>query len=303
MEPRTSVDLPPIGRRGTLARPPRTYGFYRDFIEHAVRTNAPPSPDLIQHNKHLASWEAYLGIAEVSSFPVRLYAAITDLCNARCTFCPYATENATGRQVQLADIERADWLKFVERFDPNSALGEPLIHPQIAEILETVRQQAPYIKLGLTTNASLLDARVISAVVGHLTSMVVSINAARKETYEAVMKPLKWEQTLGNLRALAEEKARLGTSLPEVQGSIVVHRHNLDELPEFPAVLRALGIDSMRLLVMTVPQPVESRRLFTTDDLVHQEPAKANRAFRDLVAEAERHGVRMVNRPPVLAEV
>jgi MoaA/NifB/PqqE/SkfB family radical SAM enzyme len=300
--PSSGVDLRPIGRRGTVARPSGSYEFYKDFIEQAVRTGAPPSPELIKYNKRLASWEAYLGVAEVSSFPVRFYAAITDLCNARCTFCPYATENATGRHIQLADIERADWLRFVERFDPNSALGEPLIHPQIAEILEAVRRQAPFIKVGITTNASLLSPRVIRTVVGHLSAMTVSLNAARKETYERVMKPLKWDQTLANLTALAAEKKRLGTTLPDVQGSVVVHRHILDELPEVPSVLRSVGIDSMRVLVMTVPKPVESRQLFTQADLIHHEPARANRAFRELVREAERNGVRLVNRPPVLAE-
>ena len=293
---------PPEGRRGLVARPPGDYQFFKRSIEDAVRTDAPPSLELIEHNKRLASWEAYLGVSEVSSFPVRVYAAITDLCNARCTFCSYATENATGRRIELADIERADWLKFVERFDPNSALGEPLVHPDIAKILEAVRRQAPFIELGITTNASLLDERVIRAVVGHLSFMTVSLNAARKETYEQVMKPLKWDRTLANLRALAEAKRRDGTNLPEVHASVVVHRHVLDELPEFPRVLRSVGIETMRVLVMSTPPPIASRRLYTQADQIHHEPARANRALRELQVEADRHGVRVLHPPPVLAE-
>ena len=295
-------DQPPTGRRGFVARPTGDYLYYKRFIETAVRTNAEPSPELIENNRRLASWEAYLGVAEVSSFPVRVYAAITDLCNARCTFCSYATENATGRRIELADIERADWLKFVERFDPNSALGEPLVHPDIAGILEAVRRQAPFIKLGITTNASLLNERVIRAVVGHLSVMTVSLNAARKETYEEVMQPLSWDRTLGNLRRLAEEKRRAGARLPQVHASVVVHRNVLDELPEFPRVLRSVGIDTMRVLVMSTPPPIASRPLYTQADQIHHEPARANQALRDLQAEADRHGVRVLHPPPVLAE-
>ena len=293
---------PPAGRRGFVERPPGNYEFFKWSIENAVQTDAAPSKKLIVHNKNLASWEAYLGVTEVSSFPVRVYAAITDLCNARCTFCSYATENATGRRIELADIERADWLKFVERFDPNSALGEPLIHPDIAAILEAVRRQAPFIELGITTNASLLGPRVIRAVVGHLSVMTVSLNAARKETYERVMKPLQWDDTLANLRALAEEKQRVGTNLPEVHASVVVHRHVLDELPELPRVVRSVGIDTMRVLVMSTPPPIASRRLYSQEDQIHHEPARANQAFRDLMVEAARHGVRLLHPLPVLSE-
>lgn len=295
-------DEPPDGRRGFVPRPPGEYAFYKEFIEDAVRTNAPPAPELIANNKILASWEAYLGIGKVSSFPVVVGAAVTDVCNARCSFCSYAPETATGRRVALADIERADWLRFVERFFPNSALGEPFVHPQIAEIFEAVRRQAPYIKVGITTNAALLTPRINRAIVGLVSQMAVSINAARPESYERLMAPLKWDRTMANLTALAEEKARVGTDLPDVQGSIVVHRHNLDELPEFPAVLRAVGIDKMRVLVMSVPRPIASRQLFGHEDLIHHEPARANRAFRALEVEAARLGVRLINRPPTLVE-
>jgi hypothetical protein len=298
----TALSSPPPGRRGHAIKPKGTYEFYKEVIETAVRTDAPPSPELIVANSRLAQWEAYLGIGKVSSFPVNLYLAVTDLCNARCLFCSYAPESSSARILRVSDIARADWLKFVECFYPNSALGDALVHPQIAQILGEVRRLAPFIKMGMTTNAALLTDEVIEAVVGHLSMMAISLNAARKETYEHVMSPLKWEVTLGNLQRLTRRMRELGTDKPDIQASIVVHKHNLDELPELPAVLSSIDIRKMRVLVMNVPKPIKSRQLYTGDDLVHHHPAKANAAFAELRAQCVQHGISLVSPLPVLRE-
>ncbi len=300
---REMAGVPPPGLRGHVPKPhDGSHVYYKNYIETAIATDAPPSLELIHNNKMLGLWEAYLGIGKVSSFPVVLHMAITDICNARCKFCSYAPETSSARVLKASDIARADWLKFVERFFPNSALGEPLVHPQIASILSEVRRLAPFIKIGITTNASLMNDAVLTAIVGHLSVMAVSMNAARKETYERDMAPLKWETTLGNLRRLADLKKALNTNKPEVHASVVVHKHNIDELPELPAVLASVGIDRLRILVMSIPKPIQSRRLYNADDLIHHDPRRANRCFEQLRNECATHGVTLVFELPVLAE-
>lgn len=298
-----SLDHPLASRRrGRGPRPSGNYERHLEFIRNAIATDAPPSPELIAENKQLAAWEAYLGIGELSSFPVALHLAITDVCNARCLFCSYTPENATNRTVRLSDIARADWLKFVERFYPNSALGDPLVHPEIVPILRRIREQAPFVKMGMTTNAALLSNEIVEAITGHLHSMAVSLNAARRQTYEIVMAPLKWDVTIDNLKRLTSRMREQGTDKPEIQGSVVVHRHNLDELPEMPALLKSIGIDRMRVLVMTLPKPVASRKLYGPEDLIHHEPRKANRIFAELRQECAVHNVAIVGQLPTLAE-
>lgn len=291
----------PEGRRGMPPKPPGSYEFFKASIEEAVRTNAPPSLKLIDHNASLAWWEAYLGIGKVSSFPPNLFLAITDVCNARCLFCSYDPTELSNKILRVSDIERADWLKFVKFFNPNCANAEPLAHPQAAELFAAIRRQAPFIRMNMITNASLLTDKIANSILGHLDMMQVSLNAARKETYERDM-ALKWETTLANLKRLNERKQELGLDKPEVRVSIVVHRYNIDELPEMPTLLRSLGIDAMRVIVMNYPHRIKSRNLYDFEDMIYHDPKRANASFRQLKQECAIHGVQLVSPLPMLAE-
>ncbi|HMN71962.1 MAG TPA: radical SAM protein [Rhodoblastus sp.] len=267
-----------------------------------MRTDAAPSPDLIVANQRLTQWEAYLGIGQVSSFPVSVYFALTDVCNARCAFCSYSPEVAANRRVDLQDIQRADWLKFSKLFLPNGNLSEPLAHPQIAEIFAAVRKLAPFINLSVGTNGSLLNDRVIYAVTGYMKMMYVSINAARKSTYEAIMPPLKWEKTISNLARLRDHKVKLGTHLPEVIASVVANRYNIDELPELPSLLHGLGIEQLRIHILNVQGPISDRTLMAAADTPQATPAASNRSFRALECECEKYGVRLTHTLPAFDE-
>ncbi len=300
--PATSVttvptDKPPV-RRAHPKKPPGRYEDWKTIVEEAVRTNAPPSPHLIEANIQLGAWEAYLGIGKVSSFPVYMHVTITDVCNARCGFCGYSPDISSNRRLKVEDIERADWLKFCKQLNPNGGLNEPLSHPQIAELLEAVRHQAPYIDMEMTTNASLMSDRLINVIVAYFKRMIVSLNAARKETYEATMPPLKWEKTIDNLRRLRDEKRRQKTRLPVVVASVVAHRHNLEELPELPELLDELGIECLRIQPMAVRMMATDRQLMNEADAIQSVPRLANWSFRALEANCERFGIRLTHTLP-----
>jgi MoaA/NifB/PqqE/SkfB family radical SAM enzyme len=97
----------------------------------AVEEDYPPSHELIMANEQLAAWEAVLGVDRVSSFPVTVSVALTEVCNARCSFCAYVPERVAKEHVTLAEVQRADWLKFCKTFTPNGGgLGEPFAHPE-----------------------------------------------------------------------------------------------------------------------------------------------------------------------------
>jgi MoaA/NifB/PqqE/SkfB family radical SAM enzyme len=291
---------PPADRRGMPPRPDGSYEHYKRIIEEAVKHDHPPSRDLIRANTRLATWEAFLGIGKVSSFPVKLHVALNDICNARCRFCQYAPEHATASMVRAADIRRAKWLKFVEAFMPNGGLSEPLIHPEIVEIMEQVHENAPFIQMFITTNASLLNDKIIRSFAGFLTEMFISLNAARKETYEFLMNPLKWERTLDNIKRLQKTKAEIGTDKPTMKVSYVLNKHNFEELPELPEVLASLGIGIARVMEMAVPRPIQSRKLLTIDDMVPDDRMRVNKVFSKFKEECTKHRISLTHPLPTL---
>lgn len=293
------IDLEAIkAQRGNKPVPPGTYEESLAAMERALEEDAPPSPEHIKINNRLVAWEAYLGIAKVKSFPTQLHVGLNDVCNARCAFCQYAPERSTANMIKADDLRRAKWLKYVRSFFPNAGLSEPLIHPEIEEIFEIVRDNAPHINMHLTTNVSLVSDRLLPVLVSNLNLMIISLNAARKETYEFLMPPLKWDRILRNLERIQEEKARQGRAHPELQAGYVLNKHNLDELPELPALLKSIGFTGCRIIELKVPEPIKSRELLTKDDVASHDKAHALKKFAEFESECRIHNIRLTQPLP-----
>ena len=86
----------------------------------------------------------------------RAYVEITNLCNLRCSFCP-------GTRRPLRDMTAVEFALLAARLRPYAdyfylhVMGEPLLHPQLGELLEIGAAEG--FRLCLTTNGTLLEQR------------------------------------------------------------------------------------------------------------------------------------------------
>jgi radical SAM protein with 4Fe4S-binding SPASM domain len=86
----------------------------------------------------------------------RVYVEITDVCNLACSFCPGTARlprfmtPAEFRAVADKLRGRTDYLYF-------HVMGEPLLHPDLAELLSAAGDRG--FRVCLTTNGTLLDRR------------------------------------------------------------------------------------------------------------------------------------------------
>ncbi len=84
----------------------------------------------------------------------RVYVEITNICNLNCSFCP---KNARAKS--FMSVEQFEHV--AKRISPLTdsiclhVMGEPLLHPQLTEIIEIARQSG--FKISLTTNGTLLN--------------------------------------------------------------------------------------------------------------------------------------------------
>ncbi len=86
----------------------------------------------------------------------RAYVEITNVCNLRCTFCP-----GTGRAKRYLPPEEfrilAEKLRSYVSYLYLHVMGEPLLHPQLAEILQIGADLG--LKLCVTTNGTLIEEK------------------------------------------------------------------------------------------------------------------------------------------------
>ncbi|WP_444946760.1 radical SAM protein [Microbulbifer sp. VTAC004] len=292
---RTYGNFPPL--RGN-------YEDWKSFIEDAVAEDAKASFELIEANQILAAWETALGIGKVSSFPISISASITDICNARCNFCAYLPERVSNQKLSFDQFQKANWLKFCRAFRPNGGgLGEPFAHPKILEILEQLRETAPYLSLGSVTNGSIMRPEVADIVAQYFSYLYVSVNAARKETYEWTMAPLKWERFVDNMDRLNDLKQRHGRERPWLRAGYVVHSGNLDELPELPALLRRFGFKDLNVNPMVPPPQYGRNQLLTEEASIFKIPHRADHVFRQLEQECAIHGIALSKALPSLKKL
>jgi molybdenum cofactor biosynthesis enzyme MoaA len=82
-----------------------------------------------------------------------------------------------------------------------STMGEPLVYRHFDEIIDLCQQYG--VKLNLTTNGT-FPGRGAQAWAERLVPVTcdvkISWNGARRESAEAIMRGIRWEQVLGNVR-------------------------------------------------------------------------------------------------------
>ena len=87
----------------------------------------------------------------------KIYIEISNICNLKCTFCP-----TTKRKAQYMSIENfTQILKEVKEYSKHIYLhvkGEPLFHPNLAEILEIAKKEGFFVNI--TTNGTLIANRM-----------------------------------------------------------------------------------------------------------------------------------------------
>lgn len=186
-----------------------------------------------------------------------------DDCNLHCVMCedhsPHSTTQATrkaaGRPPRRMPIELvrrvvAEAAALGLRELIPSTMGEPLLFAEFEEILALCRKHG--VKLNLTTNGTFprLGARTWAERIVPLASDVkISWNGATKETHEAVMLGVRWEQAIENVRAfiaVRDGHAAAGGNRCRVTFQVTFLETNVAELPDIVRLAAELGVDRVK---------------------------------------------------------
>ncbi len=198
----------------------------------------------------------------------KLYIQPTTGCNLHCRTCIRNVWDEHEAQMSMNTFHR-----LMEGLDklPNlprvvfSGFGEPLTHPNILEMIGTVRKRNMAVTLG--SNGLLLDAEMARELVRlGVDRLVVSVDGVKPETYASVRGAML-SQVLSNIRGLNEVKRQLGSLTPALGIEFVVLKTNVTELAELTRF--ASQLNAARVLVSNVLSYTEEMR---TEILYGYEP-------------------------------
>jgi pyruvate-formate lyase-activating enzyme len=239
-------------------------------------------------NYVVSLWEYERGVAEITSYPWKVAIPMTDVCNAKCTFCT-APLVPDPQWLKVEEVKYfADALRYAIEIDLQG-LGEPTAHPQFEAIAEEIEKLInPVARLGIITNGWLLSGRrweLLKRI--HIDSIHVSINAATDATHQIAMgsKPGTLERVIKNIECIMADPD-WGVYCRYIKVSLVVTRHSLPEVSQFIETFANRGIKFFQINAL-LPLERPDWGFGHTDQYLDLWPGHLPNA-RELVAEAQR---------------
>jgi radical SAM protein with 4Fe4S-binding SPASM domain len=207
--------------------------------------------------------------------PYRLQIQTVDRCNGRCVMCPYVGSDGPARlmdgELYTRILRQAAEAGHVRKFDP-ILRNEPLLDPGLSERVRAAREiLGPRTDIGVVTNGSTLsDDRIRGLVDAGATGITVSLDAYRRQTYEAIRPGLDFDRVRANTRALLRYAGRITTGV-----SFLAQQLNRAEEDAFRRYWRSQGATVTvqevvnRAGALRAYEQVYARRTIHWRDLVH----------------------------------
>ena len=177
--------------------------------------------------------------------PRTLTISTVDGCNAKCVMCPTHRRKRTWMSDQLFEKILRDCRELRPIGITPQWQGEPFLDPKILSRLELLDKTIPNVPMVIYTNASLLNKEKIKRLFElNIEFMNISINAARKESYQKVMR-LNYRRLLENINLIL--KYRTNT---RIQVSFVKVPDNEHEVDRFIETWK-YSVDSIKMVDAT----------------------------------------------------
>lgn len=169
-------------------------------------------------------------------------------CNLYCIMCrrekrprPTARERRITERVFGELLGRIGQLRFLEL----TGNGDPFFSRETMGFLEKLAgKEVGHLTVRFITNGQLLDERCWEKIarigLGSI-RVSVSIDAATKESYEAIRRGGRWETLVRNMEMLARKRQE--GALDYLQVSFVVMRRNIGEMVPFVALAKSWHCD------------------------------------------------------------
>jgi radical SAM protein with 4Fe4S-binding SPASM domain len=155
----------------------------------------------------------------------------TNLCNAKCVFCP---RDEMHRRQGVMDFDL-----FRKIVDECAALGithvrvhnygEPFLDKQLVEKVRYAKSKG-IAEVGMISNGSLITEDIARGMIeAGLDAINISVDAAGKDVFERTRLNLDYDTVIGNVRNLVRLREELGRRRPRLILSFVRQDNSADE--------------------------------------------------------------------------
>ena len=174
--------------------------------------------------------------------PPSLQLEPTNMCNANCASCG---RSGSVRERGFMPLEL--FRKIIDQAADAGTRrihlymhGEPLMHPEIAEMIHYIKLRG--LSFHLTTNGMLLNRdvanRILQAGVSSSDHVVVSILGNASASHEGIMRGIRRDQVVQNVLEFVSRRGALGSNGPVIETIFYVLPENAEEKDAFVSFWR-----------------------------------------------------------------
>ena len=169
--------------------------------------------------------------------PICLTWELTYGCNLACIHCLSSSGRRDPRELTTAECKAViDELQRLQVFYVNIGGGEPTIRPDFFELIEYCVDHGVGVKF--STNGSQIDAKAAKRLSGNdYIDIQISLDGADRETNDAIRGEGSWDMAIAAMDNLAAAK------FGQFKISVVITRHNVDQLDAFEALAAKYGAE------------------------------------------------------------
>jgi radical SAM protein with 4Fe4S-binding SPASM domain len=215
--------------------------------------------------------------------PEKMFVDITSRCNIDCYMCwrEFSYHNAFG------DMTMETFQNILPLMDNMHTVilqgsGEPFMNPKFIEMLKMASKRTDGIMFAC--NGTIMTEKYAEELVNNrVKKVMLSLDAATKDTYEKIRIGSKWDHVMKNLQKLVDVRARLKSDKPEITLEFVLMRSNVDEIAEFARLAHRFGIKYVGIRhVWVFGEATKNETMFLYPELMKEKFAEAEQVGREL---------------------
>ena len=205
----------------------------------------------------------------VGPLPNRLYVECTAACNISCFQACCAPETGITRTRQAGMLDFELFTRVIDEAGPSLVrvdffnYGEAFLHKRAVEMCEYIKTKFPHIYLYTSTNGLALNEEKARRLVhSGIDEVTFSIDGASQDTYVRYRQRGKFDLAVANLHAMADEKARHGRDVPQINWRYILFNWNDsdEEMEKARRLAVELGADRLSWEITDHPEDSFSRR-------------------------------------------
>lgn len=199
-------------------------------------------------NKFLEKMTLVMRTSYALHKPTRVQIEPTNKCNLNC---PQCGRKSIDREKNVGNLNKEEFYNIIKQFPEIKyidlyGLGEPLISPIFFDMVKKLKERGA--KISVTSNATIISDSVADNIIyNNIDDFNISVDGAKKESYEKLRIGAKFENVLNNIKKISNKRNDKNKKYPILSISMVLTKYNIDELLDYIRMGKSLGVDVVHI--------------------------------------------------------